>query len=151
MVFTIATCREAAEDLVFTTELDIVTDKTEPRELSFLRERLSSDRERLMEQLENPSIATAGYLGLDELFWTLRFSWANLQDFIEEANSAVINEERGFRNVPYCFTADGVPMRPRIHFNQTLDDHAVWFKTDAQPVTSWDDEDYRAATDIEVE
>jgi len=141
----------AAEKLLWTTELDAVTDHEEPYELCKLRERLATDRERLQEHLENPDGQTAGYLGLDELFWTLRFSWADIQDYVEEANNALINEERGFRSEWLCVKelADGsiVPDRPRIHRHQTLDDYQMWADLQDYPISAWEEEDYRAATE----
>jgi hypothetical protein len=143
-----------AKTLVWTTELDSVTDATEPYELCQLRTRLSTDRERLIAHLESPDTATAGYLGLDELFWTLAFSWADLQDYVEEANSALINEERGFRSEWLCVKelADGsiVPDRPRIHRRQTLHDYVLWGQAEQKdefPISAWEEEDYRAATE----
>jgi len=140
-------CFAAAARLVYTTELDIVLDIDEPCELSHLRRRLNTDRERLIEQLES-TVPTAGELSLDDLFWTLRFSWADLQDYVEEANNKVINEARGFPDVEYCFTEDGLPCRPRRHFTQTLNDHTEWIGSDEYPITAWDEEDYEAATAI---
>ena len=139
-----------AQSLLCTTALDSVTDATEPYELCQLRARLSTDRDRLCAHLENPEGATAGYLGLNELFWTLCFSWADLQDYVEEANSALINEERGFRSEWLCVKelADGsiVPDRPRIHRRQTLADYALWAGSDEFPITAWEEADYEAAT-----
>lgn len=140
-------CFAAAAHLVYTTELNAVLDITEPYELCELRTRLKNDRERLMEQLES-TVPTSGALSLDDLFWTLRFSWADLQDYVEEANSKVINEERGFPDVYYYFTEDGVPCRPRHHFIQTLNDHTEWLGRDEYPITAWDEEDYQAATAV---
>jgi hypothetical protein len=143
-----------AKTLVWTTELDSVTDATEPYELCQLRARLSTDRERLIAHLESPDTATAGYLGLHEMFWVLAFSWADLQDFVEEANSALINEERGFRSEWLCVKelADGsiVPDRPRIHRHQTLHDYVLWGQAEQKdefPISAWEEEDYRAATE----
>jgi hypothetical protein len=90
-----------AQSLLCETAIDSVVDREEPYELCKLRERLFTDRERLQTHLENPEAATAGYLGLDEIFWVLAFSWADLQDYVEEANNALINEMRGFPDVPY--------------------------------------------------
>jgi hypothetical protein len=145
------------EMLLFTTEVDAVVDREEPYELCKLRERLSTDRDRLQTHLENPEAgadAAAGYLGLDELFWTLRFSWADLQDYVEEANSALINEERGFRSEWLCVKelADGsiVPDRPRIHRRQTLHDYVLWGQAEQKdefPISAWEEEDYRLATE----
>ena len=143
-----------AKTLVWTTELDSVTDSTEPYELCQLRTRLSTDRERLIAHLESPDTATAGYLGLDELFWTLAFSWADLQDYVEEANNLLLNEEAGFRSEWFCVKelADGsiVPDRPRIHRRQTLDDYVLWGQAEQKdefPIFAWEEEDYRAATE----
>jgi hypothetical protein len=145
----------AAEKLLWTTELDAVTDHEEPYELCKLRERLCEDRERLQTHLENPDAATAGYLGFNELFWVLAFSWADLQDFVEEANSALINEERGFRSEWLCVKelADGsiVPDRPRIHRHQTLDDYQMWADLQDYPISAWEEEDYEAATAVSYE
>ena len=145
-----ATCCEAARSLIAEIGDNGITDAAEPAELIRLRQRLFTDCERLTEALAHPDEATAGYLSLDDLFWTARFSWADLQDFVEEANSKILNEERGFRPEWFCVKtlADGtsVPDRPRIHFFQTLSDHAIWMESDGIPITSWDDEDYEAAT-----
>jgi hypothetical protein len=154
VVFTMssATCREAAKSLIAEISENVVVDFAEPAELTRLRRRLFTDRERLLEALENPGVATAGYLGLDELFWTARFSWADLQDFVEEANSKLINDERGFRSEWLCVKelADGtiVPDRPRIHRHQTLYDYARWAQAndDVYPISAWDEDDYEAAT-----
>jgi len=139
-----------AQSLLCETAIDSVVDREEPYELCKLRERLFTDRERLQTHLDNPEAATAGYLGLNELFWVLAFSWADLQDFVEEANSALINEERGFRSEWLCVKelADGsiVPDRPRIHRHQTLDDYQMWADLQAYPISAWEEEDYEAAT-----
>jgi hypothetical protein len=144
-----------AETLICTTALDIETDPSEPYELCKLRERLATDRKRLQDHLENPDGQTAGYLGLGELFWTLRFSWADLQDYVEEANNALINEERGFRSEWLCVKelADGsiVPDRPRIHRHQTLDDYQMWADLQDYPISAWEEEDYLAATEVDDE
>ena len=140
-----------AETLICTTALDIETDPSEPYELSKLRERLATDRKRLQDHLENPDGQTAGYLGLGELFWTLRFSWADLQDYVEEANNKVLNDEAGFRSEWLCVKelADGsiVPDRPRIHRHQTLDDYQMWADLQDYPISAWEEEDYLAATE----
>jgi len=137
-----------AETLLWTTELDTVVDDTEPYELFMLRQRLATDRKNL--QIHNPDSPYASLLGLDGLYWALRFSWADVQDYVEEANSKLINEVRGFPDVPYCFTElyDGsiVPTRPRINRRQTLNDYQIWSGSDVVPVVSWDEEDYEAAT-----
>jgi len=139
-----------AQSLLCTTALDSVTDATEPYELCQLRARLSTDRDRLCAHLENPEGATAGYLGLNELFWTLCFSWADLQDYVEEANSLLLNEEAGFRSEWFCVKelADGsiVPDRPRIHRHQTLDDYQMWADLQDYPISAWEEDDYEAAT-----
>jgi len=138
----------SAETLLWTTELDSVTDHEEPYELCKLRERLCEDRKSL--QWHNPDSPYASLLGLDGLFWALRFSWADVQDYVEEANSALINEALGFRSEWLCIKelADGsiVPDRPRIHRRQTLQDYAIWSGSDEFPVVAWDEEDYEAAT-----
>ena len=140
-----------AEMLICTTALDSVTDVSEPYELCQLRERLATDRKSLQDHLEYPDSPYASLLGLDGLYWALRFSWADVQDYVEEANNALINEMRGFPDVPYCFTelADGthVPCRPRINRRQTLHDYQIWSGSEEVPVVSWDEEDYAAATE----
>ena len=141
------------ETLLCTTALNAVVDREEPYELCELRARLSTDRERLQTHLDNPEAATAGYLGLNELFWTLAFSWADLQDYVEEANSKLVNEEAGFRSEWLCVKklADGsiVPDRPRIHRHQTLDDYARWAQVEEPyPISAWEEEDYEAATAV---
>lgn len=152
-----ATCREAAKSLIAEISDNVVVDFAEPAELTRLRQRLFTDRERLFEALENPDVATAGYLGLDELFWTARFAWADLQDFVEEANSKIINDERGFRSEWLCVKtlADGtiVPDRPRIHRHQTMDDYMRWGQAEDghYPISAWDEEDYEAATACEAD
>ena len=134
-----------ATRLVSETELDACEDFTEPSELCRLRARLETDRARLMEQLETPDEATAGYLTLDDLFWTLRFAWADVQDYVEEANNKIRNEEAGFKGTEwYCVKklADGtlVPDRPRRHFYQTLMDQNAWLgvedEAESEPVFS---------------
>jgi hypothetical protein len=151
-----ATCSEAARSLLAEIGENAVTDADEPCELTRLRQRLFTDCERLTEALAHPDEATAGYLSLDDLFWTARFAWADLQDFVEEANNKVINDARGFRSEWLCVKKleDGtiVPDRPRIHFIQAMDDHVNWMITVASmipghyPVLAWDEEDYEAAT-----
>ena len=143
-----------AESLVRTTALDSVVDLEEPMELCRLRNRLATDRDRLCAHLENPEGATAGYLGLNELFWTLRFSWADVEDYVEEANNNLLNEEAGFRSEWFCVKeiADGsiVPDRPRIHRRQTLDAYVLWAQAEEKdefPISAWEEEDYRAATE----
>jgi hypothetical protein len=143
-----------AETLLWTTALDIEMDASEPYELSKLRERLATDRKSLQEHLEYPDSPYASLLGLDELFWVLAFSWADLQDYVEEANNALINEMRGFPDVPYCFTelADGthIPCRPRINRRQTLHDYVLWGQAEQKdefPIFAWEEEDYLAATE----
>ena len=139
-----------AETLLWTTALDIETDPSEPYELCQLRERLCEDRKSLQDHLENPDSPYASLLGLDGLYWKLCFSWADLQDFVEEANNALINEERGFRSEWLCVKelADGsiVPDRPRIHRHQTLDDYQMWADLQAYPISAWEEDDYEAAT-----
>jgi len=145
----------AAEKLLWTTELDAVTDHEEPYELCKLRERLCEDRQSLQLHLENPDSPYASYLGLDGLFWALSFSWADVQDYVEEANSNLINEMRGFRSEWLCVKelADGsiVPDRPRIHRRQTLHDYVLWSGSDDFPITAWEEEDYEAATAVSYE
>lgn len=140
----------SAETLLWTTELDSVKDSSEPYELCQLRSRLFADRENLQRHLAYPESPFASYLGLDGLFWALCFSWADVQDFVEEANSALINEERGFRSEWLCVKElpDGsiVPDRPRIHRRQTLADYALWAGSDEFPITAWEEADYEAAT-----
>jgi len=141
------------ETLLFTTEVDAVVDREEPSELCDLRARLCAERESLQQYLENPDSPYASLLGLDGLFWALRFSWADVQDYVEEANSKIINEERGFRSEWFCVKKleDGsfVPERPRRHRQQTLADYALWSGSDELPVTAWEEEDYHAATEEE--
>jgi len=139
-----------AQSLLCETAIDSVVDREEPYELCQLRYNLFEDRESLQRHLENPDSPYASYLGLDGLFWKLCFSWADLQDYVEEANSKLINEARGFRSEWLCVKelADGsiVPDRPRIHRHQTLADYALWSGSDEFPVVAWDEEDYEAAT-----
>jgi hypothetical protein len=145
-----ASCLAEATRLVFTTELDIVQDFEEPAELCRLRKRLDTDRTRLMEQLENPDRATAGYLSLDHLYWTLRFAWADVQDYVEEANNKIRNEQAGFPCPEWFFVKempDGsiVPTRQRLNFVQTLQEHEAWFGDASYPITAWDEDDHEAA------
>jgi hypothetical protein len=146
-----SSCFADATALLWKTELDSVVDDSETYELCKLRENLAKSRESLQSHLENPDSPYASYLGLDGLYWALRFSWADLQDYVEEANSKLINEMRGFPDVPYYFTelADGthVPCRPQIYRRQTLHDYRLWSESDEFPVVAWDEEDYRAATE----
>jgi hypothetical protein len=139
-----------AETLICTTALDIETDPSEPYDLCKLRENLAADRESLQRHIKNPDSPYASYLGLDGLYWKLCFSWADLQDFVEEANCKLVNEERGFRSEWLCVKelADGsiVPDRPRIHRHQTLADYALRSGSDEFPVLAWEEEDYEAAT-----
>jgi len=139
-----------SQSLLCETALDSVVDHAEPYELCQLRYNLRVYRESLQRHLAYPDSPYASYLGLDGLFWALCFSWADLQDYVEEANSALINEERGFRSEWLCVKelADGsiVPDRPRIHRHQTLADYALWSGSDEFPVVAWDEEDYEAAT-----
>ena len=136
------------ETLLFTTELDAVVDHEETYELCQLRQRLYDDRKSL--QIHNPDSAYASLLGLEGLYWKLRFSWADLQDYVEEANNALINEARGFRSEWLCVKelADGsiVPDRPRLHRRQTLADYALCSGSDDYPIFAWEEEDYEAAT-----
>lgn len=151
-----ATCCEAARSLIAEIGDNGITDAAEPAELTRLRLRLFTDCERLTEALAHPDEVTAGYLSLDDLFWMARFAWADLQDFVEEANTKVINDEAGFRSEWFCVKTmpDGsvVPDRPRIHFFQAMDDHINWMITVASmipghyPIAACDD-DYEAATD----
>ena len=145
-----SSCLANANALLWTTELDTFSDDSEPFELHKLRQRLATDRAFLQRHIENPDSPYASLLGLDGLYWALRFSWADVQDFVEEANNALINEMRGFPDVPYCFTElyDGsiVPTRPRINRCQTLNDYQIWSGSEEVPIVSWDEEDYEAAT-----
>jgi len=140
-----------AETLLWTTALDIETDPSEPYELGQLRERLATDRKSLQDHLEYPDSPYASLLGLDGLYWALRFSWADVQDYVEEANANLLNDEAGFRSEWLCVKelADGsfVPSRPRIRREQTLNDYQIWSGSQEVPVVSWDEEDYRAATE----
>ena len=139
-----------AQSLLCETAIDSVVDREEPYELCKLRERLCEDRQSLQDHIENPDSPYASYLGLDGLFWKLCFSWADLQDYVEEANNNLLNEEAGFRSEWLCVKklADGsiVPARPRIHHRQTLDDYALWSGSDELPISAWEEEDYEAAT-----
>ena len=153
-----SSCLAAAKTLVWTTELDAVTDHEEPYELFKLRERLCKDRESLQEHLENPDSPYASLLGLDEHYWALRFSWADVQDYVEEANNNLLNEKAGFRSEWFCVKelADGsiVPDRPRIHRRQTLDDYMLWGQAEEKdkfPICAWEEEDYLAATAVSYE
>jgi hypothetical protein len=147
----------SAVHLVFITELDAVKDAEEPEELSRLRVRLASARDALMEKIASPEPTPYGAVfSLDDLFWALSFAWADVQDYVEEANSKLINEERGFAHPElFCVkkAADGsfVPDRPRRHFFQTLADHDSWLGVESEdyPVCAWDDDDYAAATSYE--
>jgi len=146
-----ASCLAEATRLISTTELDIVQDFEEPAELCRLRKRLDTDRTRLMEQLKTPDVPTAGYLTLDDLFWTLRFAWADVQDYVEEANNKIRNEEAGFP-CPEWFSVkkmpDGSfsPTPPRRVFYQTIQDHEAWLGEASYPITAWDEDDHDAAT-----
>jgi len=140
----------AAEDLVVTTALDVQEDPSEPWDLCKLRALLAEDRERLQAHLENPDSPYASHLGLDGLFWALRFSWADVQDYVEEANAREMNIAAGFPDVPYHWTElpDGrhVPCRAQINRYQTLHDYQMWSGSEEVPVVSWVEEDYEAAT-----
>ena len=140
-----------AETLICTTALDIEMDASEPYELCQLRERLATDRKSLQDHLEYPDSPYASLLGLDGLYWALRFSWANLQDYVEEANTNLLNEEAGFRPEWFCVKelTDGsfVPSRPRIHRHQTLNDYQIWSGSEEIPVVAWEEDDYLVATD----
>ena len=140
-----------AETLICTTALDIEMDASEPYELCQLRERLATDRKSLQDHLEDPDSPYASLLGLDGLYWALRFSWANLQDYVEEANTNLLNEEAGFRPEWFCVKelADGsfVPSRPRIHRHQTLNDYQIWSGSEEIPIVAWEEDDYLVATD----
>jgi len=145
-----SSCLANANALLWTTELDTFSDDSEPFELHKLRQRLATDRESLQRHIENPDSPYASLLGLDGLYWALRFSWADVQDYVEEANSKLINEMRGFRSEWLCVKelADGsiVPARPRINRRQTLNDYQIWSGSEEVPIVSWDEEDYEAAT-----
>jgi hypothetical protein len=127
-----ASCLAKAAHLVFTTELDAVMDFEEPAELCLLRDALATARETMLKKLE--SSAPVGLFSLDDLYWSLSFAWANVQDYVEEANKKVINDAAGFRSEWLCVKklADGsvVPERPRIHFYQTLMDQNTWLGVD---------------------
>ena len=144
-----------AQSLLCETAIDSVVDREEPYELCKLRERLCEDRQSLQDHIENPDSPYASYLGLDGLFWKLCFSWADLQDYVEEANNNLLNEEAGFRSEWLCVKklADGsiVPDRPRIHRHQTLDDYMLWSGSDELPISAWEEEDYEAATAVSYE
>ena len=153
-----SSCLAAAKTLVWTTELDAVTDHEEPYELFKLRERLCKDRESLQEHLKNPDSPYESLLALDEHYWALRFSWADVLDYVEEANNNLLNEEAGFRSEWFCVKelADGsiVPDRPRIHRRQTLDDYMLWGQAEEKdkfPICAWEEEDYLAATAVSYE
>ena len=124
-----ATCLAKAVHLVFITELDVVVDFEEPAELCRLRDVLATAREAMLKKLE--SSAPTGFFSLDDLYWSLSFAWADVQDYVEEANRKIRNEEAGFdRTEWFCVKtlADGtiVPDRPRIHFYQMLMDQNAW-------------------------
>ena len=141
----------AAEDLVVTTALNIQEDPSEPWDLCKLRRELAVDHERLQRILADPEDTSTGFLGLNEIFWKLRFSWADVQDYVEEANAREMNLAAGFPDVSYCFTElpDGthVPCRPRIHRRQTLHDYMLWAAAEEPyPISAWEEEDYEAAT-----
>ena len=140
-----------AETLICTTSLDSITDVSEPYELCTLRERLCTDRKSLLEHLENPDSPYASLLGLDGLYWALRFSWADVQDYVEEANNSLLNDAAGFRSEWLCVKelADGsfVPNRPRIHRHQTLNDYQIWSGSEEIPVVAWEEDDYLVATE----
>ena len=147
-----------AQSLLCETAIDSVVDHAEPYELCKLRERLCKDRESLQEHLENPDSPYASLLGLGEHYWMLRFSWADLQDYVEEANNKVLNDEAGFRSEWFCVKelACGciVPDRPRIHRRQTLDDYVTWGQAEQKdefPIFAWEEEDYLAATEVDDE
>jgi len=144
-----------AETLLWTTALDIETDPSEPYKLCQLRERLATDRKSLQDHLEYPDSPYASLLGLDGLYWALRFSWADVQDYVEEANANLLNEEAGFRSEWLCVKelADGsiVPDRPRIHRHQTLDDYQMWADLQDYAISAWEEEDYLAATEVDDE
>ena len=130
-----ASCLAKAVHLLFITELDAVVDFEEPAELCRLRDLLATARETMLKKLE--SSAPAGFFSLDDLYWSLSFAWANVQDYVEEANNKIRNEEAGFvRTEWYCVKtlADGtiVPDRPRIHFHQTLMAQNAWLGVDEE-------------------
>jgi hypothetical protein len=145
----------AAEDLVLTTALDVQEDPSEPWDLCKLRRELASDRERLERLLADPEDTSAGFLGLNELFWKLRFSWADVQDYVEEANAREKNLAAGFPDVPYHWEElpDGssVPCRAQIHRQQTLHDYMLWAQAEEYPISAWDEEDYAAAVEVDEE
>jgi hypothetical protein len=138
-----ATCLAKAVHLVFTTELDAVMDFEEPAELCLLRDALAMARNAMLKNLE--SSAPDGLFSLDDLYWSLSFAWADVQDYVEEANNKIRNEEAGFKGTEwYCVKklADGtlVPDRPRRHFYQTLMDQNAWLgvedEEESEPVFS---------------
>jgi hypothetical protein len=138
-----ASCLAQAVRLVFTTELDAVMDFEEPAELCRLRDVLATAREAMLKKLE--SSAPVGLFSLDDLYWSLSFAWADVQDYVEEANNKIRNEEAGFKGTEwYCVKklADGtlIPDRPRRHFYQTLMDQNAWLgvedEEDEEPVFS---------------
>jgi hypothetical protein len=137
-----ASCLAKAVHLLFITELDEVMDREEPWELCRLRDVLAMARKTMLENLE--SSAPAGLFSLDDLYWSLSFAWADVQDYVEEANNKIRNEEAGFKGTEwYCVKrlADGtvVPDRPRINFYQTLMAQNAWLGVDdeeSEPVFS---------------
>ena len=145
----------AAEDLIVTTALDIQEDPSEPWALCKLRRELATDRERLQRILTDPEDTSTGFLGLNEIFWKLRFSWADVQDYVEEANAREMNLAAGFPDVPYHWMElpDGssVPRRAQINRQQTLHDYHMWALSEEDPIYSWDEEDYAAAVEVDEE
>jgi hypothetical protein len=127
-----ASCLAQAVRLVVTTELDAVMDFEEPVELCLLRDALATARQTMLKKLE--SSAPGGLFSLDDLYWSLSFAWADVQDYVEEANKKVINDAAGFRSEWLCVKklADGtiVPDRPRHYFYQTLMDQNTWLGVD---------------------
>jgi len=143
----------AAENLIVTTALDIQEDPSEPWALCKLRRELATDRQRLQRILADPEdTSIGGFLGLNEIFWKLRFSWADVQDYVEEANAREMNLAAGFPDVPYhCIELpDGSysPCRAQINRQQTLHDYHMWALSEEEyPISAWDEEDYAAAVD----
>ena len=141
--------KTAAASFIDEVAEDCTIDDSEPYELCELRAELIKDRDRLADALvaESAEAGTGGwgYLSFDDLYWMARFSFAHVEDYVDEANVRVRLIEDGFPDVPYCFNEHGVPCRPRHAFNRTLRAHAVWSGSDEYPITAWDKEDHAAS------
>lgn len=137
-----------ADLLLDETALDTEEEDDEPCEVRELRRRMAVDRARLIAEMSHPH--THGYLSFQDLYWILRFSWACLQDYVEEANATTIRIAQGFPDVAYYFEEgpDGasVPCRPRTFFRRAMEHYAVSFDADETPAAARDEDDYRVAT-----